>query len=55
MNGIVLAFGEEMLVGGRASTEMIEEGVLRHDVLWHVGTFGGFDFSAGFGFCQCVL
>ena len=53
MDGIVLAFGEKVLVGGRTSTQMIEKGLCGHDVLGHVGTFDCFDLSALFSLLHC--
>ena len=32
---------------------MIEEGLARHNVLGHVGTFDGLDFSRGFSLLHC--
>ncbi len=53
MNGVILALGKEVFIGGRASTEMVEEGLARHDVLRHVGTFDGLDFSRRFSLLHC--
>ena len=53
MNGVILALSKEVFIGGRASTEMVEKGLARHDMLRHVGAFNGLDFSRGFSLLHC--